>query len=346
MASEWELLEDELYAAAAERPRNAARFVAALEKALEGCRTDPDAAARFAAGDLYLDLCTEYEQLGRYEDALAAADAVVKAGLEMAPDPRCLRAEILMRTGRVAEAEPIWAAVLADTPDDVWLYNNAGIEYAATGDHATALDWYTPGLQLALQTGDPERVAGQLLEFRRTSLDSLGRPTDELQRQAVAFCAKSDHAYLRQSAVADGIPVAEAGPVDNLQAIWVSVDDYEEALELWPDFAAGATTNGPDGRHSHAQYCRAIQRMLVERIEVGCTRLTIAPIRLTEFNAWCAAHDRTPDRSARKDYLDEGAPGDNPAPIPWPPGRNEPCWCGSGRKYKKCCGAPSSADTQ
>jgi hypothetical protein len=23
--------------------------------------------------------------------------------------------------------------------------------------------------------------------------------------------------------------------------------------------------------------------------------------------------------------------------VAWPPGRNEPCWCGSGRKYKKCC---------
>ena len=20
------------------------------------------------------------------------------------------------------------------------------------------------------------------------------------------------------------------------------------------------------------------------------------------------------------------------------PGRNDPCWCGSGKKYKKCCG--------
>ncbi|WP_408997352.1 SEC-C metal-binding domain-containing protein [Streptomyces acidiscabies] len=25
----------------------------------------------------------------------------------------------------------------------------------------------------------------------------------------------------------------------------------------------------------------------------------------------------------------------------WPPPRNGPCWCDSGRKYKKCCGAPS-----
>ncbi|WP_406693168.1 SEC-C metal-binding domain-containing protein [Saccharopolyspora sp. ID03-671] len=29
--------------------------------------------------------------------------------------------------------------------------------------------------------------------------------------------------------------------------------------------------------------------------------------------------------------------------LPWPPGRNDTCWCGSGRKYKKCCGAPGFA---
>ena len=27
--------------------------------------------------------------------------------------------------------------------------------------------------------------------------------------------------------------------------------------------------------------------------------------------------------------------------VEWQPGRNEPCWCGSGGKYKKCCGRPS-----
>jgi uncharacterized protein YchJ len=28
--------------------------------------------------------------------------------------------------------------------------------------------------------------------------------------------------------------------------------------------------------------------------------------------------------------------------MSWPPGRNQACWCGSGRKYKKCCGDPRS----
>ncbi|MGO9505871.1 MAG: SEC-C metal-binding domain-containing protein, partial [Mycobacterium sp.] len=35
-----------------------------------------------------------------------------------------------------------------------------------------------------------------------------------------------------------------------------------------------------------------------------------------------------------------------PSMASWPPGRNQPCWCGSGRKYKKCCAAPSLVDAE
>jgi len=28
----------------------------------------------------------------------------------------------------------------------------------------------------------------------------------------------------------------------------------------------------------------------------------------------------------------------------WPPSRNDVCWCGSGRKYKKCCGPTPPAE--
>jgi uncharacterized protein YecA (UPF0149 family) len=31
--------------------------------------------------------------------------------------------------------------------------------------------------------------------------------------------------------------------------------------------------------------------------------------------------------------------GADPDVVSWPPGRNQPCWCGSGYKYKKCCAA-------
>jgi hypothetical protein len=39
--------------------------------------------------------------------------------------------------------------------------------------------------------------------------------------------------------------------------------------------------------------------------------------------------------------VDDVYPGEAPKPYvaPYKPGRNDPCPCGSGRKYKKCCGA-------
>ncbi|NOX30757.1 MAG: hypothetical protein GXP35_12035 [Actinobacteria bacterium] len=30
--------------------------------------------------------------------------------------------------------------------------------------------------------------------------------------------------------------------------------------------------------------------------------------------------------------------------LRWPPTRNNACWCGSGRKYKKCCGPTPPAE--
>jgi preprotein translocase subunit SecA len=48
-----------------------------------------------------------------------------------------------------------------------------------------------------------------------------------------------------------------------------------------------------------------------------------------------AAGKKTPH-----DDMDESNDDEKPAPVraEAKPGRNEPCPCGSGKKYKKCCG--------
>lgn len=51
MTSRFEHLEQELYDAASARPRDAARYAAALEQAVQACRTDPQAAKLFDLGD-------------------------------------------------------------------------------------------------------------------------------------------------------------------------------------------------------------------------------------------------------------------------------------------------------
>ena len=51
-------------------------------------------------------------------------------------------------------------------------------------------------------------------------------------------------------------------------------------------------------------------------------------------------HGSTPGQSAddMPDALVEALEAQDDGEA-WPPGRNDVCWCGSERKYKKCCGA-------
>jgi tetratricopeptide (TPR) repeat protein len=346
MTSLVDRLERELYVAATARPRDSARYAAVLERAVQTCSADPEAAEVLDLADLYFELATEYETLGRCEDALAAADAAVDAGLDSQPDPRCLRAEILMRAGRVGEAEPIWAVVLADTPDDVWLYNNAGFEYAHADDHEAALGWLTDGLRLALRTADPERLVEQLTDLRQQSLDSLGRPADALQEQAAGFLREKQQArspWVEEPA-SEPANSAAPGPVNTVTLAWLPAGDYEQAVKLWPELAASEPVAGPDGPLPHRLYCRAMQQRLVELSQAGLPGLAIAPVRVAPFTAWCTEQGQQPDSEARATYAAHLAANADPGVVCWPPRRNQPCWCGSGRKYKKCCAAPSLVD--
>lgn len=206
MAAEEDPMERELFASSIAQPRDSARYVAALEIAVRTRLDDPEVDRHPDLERVCLELAREYQVLKRWEDALVAADAVAELEPDMQPDARCLRAEILMRMGRVAEAEPIWAAVRTETPDDVWLYYRAGMEYAAIGDHQTALDWLNEGVRVALRTDGPDAedpLTEELAELRQATLDNLGRPADELQEQAATFLrekAEQERAEARREA--------------------------------------------------------------------------------------------------------------------------------------------------
>jgi len=121
---------------------------------------------------------------------------------------------------------------------------------------------------------------------------------------------------------------------------WFPAGEYQQALARWPELteAGGPAAGGRD----HARYCLALQGKLREASDAGLTGIQIAPIRLAAFLAWCDEHGEDPGQ-ARAGYAADLARRQAPELIAWPPGRNEPCWCGSGRKYKKCCAAPGAA---
>ena len=331
---------EDLDTASASRREDPEFFAAVLERAIALCADDEAAADYFDTDGLLLELGEHYQSMGRWDDALRLADQAVSAGIRMSPDTRCLRAEVLMRSGRVGEAVPIWEQVRVDTPDDVWVYNNAGLEYAAVGDHDTALRWLTDGLEIAMNSGDPERLVDQLLDQRAGSLRALELAVDDLQRRALEF------ARHRRIADRPAIPVsATRGTPTQVKTVswaWFPAEDYANATHVCPDIADSDVFNGPDGPIPHPQYCRELQHRFVQASASGITGIRIAPLRLPAFTTWCNQHGHEPDAHARAAYAAHLANTGDRSVIAWPPGRNQPCWCGSDRKYKKCCAAAES----
>lgn len=316
-------------------------YAVVLERALEVCAADPMAADELDELELHSDLADVYDRMGRVEDALQHADVLVERGYACSPDPRCRRADILMRHGRADEAAPIWEEVLRDWPDDVWVFNNAGLEYGAIGDHDVALRWLTPGLELAVRTGDPERLVPQLRRLRAESLAALGREPDTLQTAEPARLPQLPAGF---SAVPR--PLASARPAGHragnaaLAYAWLPADEFALIEQRWPDIAAEDSVRDGGGLVHHGEYCRRLERTLREAADAGLRRLRVATLRRDAFDAWVteAGREGEDEAALRAGYAAElnrrGADV-----VAWPPARNERCWCGSGVKYKKCCAA-------
>lgn len=354
-------LADELDDALLGRARDLVRAAEVLERATAACRSDPRIAAEFDRSELLGELAEVYEQQGRVDDALAAMRHAITAGYDSQPDPRCRLAEIQLRAGRAEPAHELFAQVHAEFPDDVWLYNNAGLEYGAAGDPTRALAWLTPGLELALDSGDPERLVAQLADLRREALTTLGHEHDDLDARADAFLAQprpeppgwspaalpmvfdaldtaSSTPLAPTAVVPPGPPTAK--PQVALAVSWFPATEFPAALERWPQL-------GQDwGTTDHTTYTRQLQRHLVDRQAAAVSSTWISPIHLEAFRDWCQRHDRDPAGSdTRASWAAEQARTNASDLIAWPPERNQPCWCGSTRKYKKCCGHPTVLTT-
>ncbi len=330
----------------------------------------------FSQPELWAELARALGGLGDYDGAIEAIEAGIEHSAWAQPHPRADVAEWHLLAGRHEQAEATYATLREQTPRNVWLYNHAGLAYADVGEHAAAVRWLTEGLQVALADGDPERLAPQLADLRSQSMLVLGAdPDDELTRAAAevpkrpvahpsmpprpapaAPCGHCGFDPGREPAPerrpeAVGLPdVAaarsarpkrvdrEAQQVGVLAVAWFPRYQWPRAIELWPDLLDDRPAD-PDA------YCRATEAHVKAIREVASTPvpLAIAPIRLDAYLAYCEAHRRDPATGdTRASFAAELARTGNA--VPWPPGRNDPCWCDSGRKYKRCCGPAPAAD--
>jgi tetratricopeptide (TPR) repeat protein len=294
--------------------------------------------------ECYADLAREYDRQRRHDDAIALHERAIELGWDSIPDPCSDIAEFHLRAGRSAEAAAIWAELKAADPGDVWLYNAAGLSHNEVGEHELAVAWLGEGIELAMRIDDPEGIISQLSDVRRHSLQALGRDLDELERCVDPFLEEwrseeqSERRRLaRLTELVDAMSVIRDKPsVDDrereevvVSLAWFPSGEYEEAIRRWPSLAED-WANVP-----HTDYCAHLDGNIKWMRSQGMPIRAVAPIIVEDYVAWCADHDQDPEEARAAYAVDRMTEGEV---IAWPPGRNKPCWCGSGRKYKKCCG--------
>jgi tetratricopeptide (TPR) repeat protein len=287
----------------------------------------------------YLDeLAYAYQQLGRFDEAIDAMRRAVGAGwdgeLAEHPSAEALIADLLLRAGRTQEAEEAWLQAERRTPRDPHVHQAAGTAYARVGLHGKALEWQTKGLEIELEADEAQGALVLLLtEARAETLEVLGRAPDELQLHATKIAEpqqRREREYMEELRDRLWAPRPAAPRREYVGLAWFPAEQYERALEMWSSFAEDYE-HGP-----YAAYCARLELLLRELRSQGTPRLALTPIAIDEYLSWCAEQGQDPEQSAaRAGYATELVERD--VLQPWPPQRNEPCWCGSASKYKKCC---------
>jgi tetratricopeptide (TPR) repeat protein len=241
---------------------------------------------------------------------------------------RALRARILFRSGRedeaMAELEPL-RPLLTRYPDAA-AYLSAAL--AVGGRNRVAEQWLTEAVRVALaeraaatdQSAEPASAedAGLLfflLQQRHRIRHALGLPHDTHDNLAERLETK----------LAD-ITAPAAEPVDDL-LFWPQ-GEFNRMVAQWP--ALSQSYGGTWDEHR-----ARLERELVRLAGIGRTGLTLRTGSVAGLIGYAGRDGEPTDPKIRAGYARQLAAGSGQ--IDWPPERNEPCWCGSGSKYKKCC---------
>ena len=84
------------------------------------------------------------------------------------------------------------------------------------------------------------------------------------------------------------------------------------------------------------EYYPAAERQWREVRDGGVPSIAVVAAKVDDLIDFAARVGGSPtDADVKRRYCQNVPDSDT---IAWPPERNGACWCGSGRKYKKCCG--------
>ncbi|MFI6439751.1 SEC-C metal-binding domain-containing protein [Streptomyces sp. NPDC050759] len=284
------------------------------------------------------------------------------------------RIDTLWEAGRQEEARTAAASFRSRHPRDATAWSLVAGTFEHVGETATAAEWYTTGVIHALGAGaavtadvvedfpdsfglqelligrhrvrrglgeahdDWDDVADELHARRASPVLGRVRPLDELHdplRLKRMAEAGPDALWAEKEELAAAVDEEERAPRGALRTcvLFWPPEEFAQLLERWP-------TVGDAYGDDHTGHLRQVEHTLRELSDQGATHLAVARATVGGLVAHVEEKGGAPDMpSARSGYAAELARKGEA--LDWPPARNGPCWCGSARKYKKCCGNPA-----
>lgn len=270
--------------------------------------TDTELGRTFAL----LIIANEHAAQGRPDRAVAIWQQLISEGGRAGDSARVDYADYLFLANRQSEARSQLEAVMTDGRIYASAWRSAAEMLERRGELDDALLWY----EIAADNMTAEDVTNThrvraLVTGRRRVKWKLGLPLDgidllgEQGKDEVLDREAELHDLLR-------LPTVSNGRIE----VW-DRSEFDDAVR-WRKHLIGGNAD---------RYCHMVERELRDRKQ----RVTIAT--WTYFGL----QDCLRDVRTRHDELPDGRR------VAWPPPRNQPCWCGSGVKYKKCCGGPLPA---
>ncbi|GAA0903281.1 SEC-C domain-containing protein [Streptomyces thermoalcalitolerans] len=330
--------------------------------------------------ELLLEAADAWQDAGEPERALAVYERLLDQGEGGSERPDLVdafRISLLWDLGRQEEARAGAAAFRARHPRDAgaWMFVAECFEEA--DETATAAEWYTAGITHVLGAGTPvtadtvgehpdnfdletlvigrhrvrrllgaphddwDEVADELHTRRSSPLPGRTRPLDEMHDPVRLRRFKEEgpealEAEIRELTEAmereEAERAARTGLLKACVLFWPA-EEFALLLQRWPK---AAEAYGDD----HAAHLRQVERTLRGMSDEGAPHLAVGRATVAGLQAHAETDGGSPDAPAtRSAYAAELARRGQA--TAWPPPRNGPCWCGSERKYKKCCGNPA-----
>jgi len=284
-------------------------------------------------GETLLEIARARLELGEPDRAVEIWRELIAEGGEDEDYARVELAEHLFDVGQDDDARAELAVLKATHLTSGGGWQLAAELLADRGELAESLDWYTMATdrftpdELATLSDDAGWVSppGMLVRRRRSVRRRLGLPPDETDRLVPSDDEISE--FFRWPAR------AHRGAAPEVLMLFWPRGEFDAARERWSDAI--------DQDVSEAEYYRDLEAKLDGKASEGAHRVSAVACSVDSFADYQGRDgDRPLDSSvARREYLD--ARYNEGHYVQWPPPRNQPCWCGSGTKYKNCCGAPT-----